>query len=354
MEKSITLFIGALTLSVTAMAQDTLRAWNLFHANDIIVYGNRVQSLAPNVIPGNGGLGQTWTFTTTTFDYLDTMNIVEMQDVPAQYTAMFPQANLAIYRGSNQSSFDFIHTDGGTMMNMLGTAALDPNFGVQTAVYDNPLEYLHWPMYYGVTFADTSMMDRKYPTTGQSDSAWDVNMISMNVQVDGQGTLITSYGSYGVIRVRRDFTYWSQHATHDPNTGWTNFSSTNSTARMYEWWTDSIHIGWLVASMLMNPTNGNVLNYRIQSNYVVNVPEYASDYAVTLYPNPANDVMTITGEVNARWEIRNMEGRVVSTGVLRNETEQIDIASLAAGVYVMQVTNTNGTSGHRKFVRQKS
>lgn len=353
MNRSITLFIAfgcGAVLSTQATAQDTLRAWNLFHANDIIMYGNSEQILSPNVVPGSGGLGQTWIFTTTAFEYLDTMNIVAMQNVPVQYSAMFPQANLAIYHGSNQTTYDFVHSDGGSSMNLLGSASLDPNFGVQREAYVNPLEYLHWPMYYGTTFMDTATINRRYPTTGPSDSAWEVHMIEMEAQVDAQGTVITSYGSYGVIRVRRDITFWSQYATHDPNTGWTSFSSVNSSARVYEWWTDSIHIGWMIAQVQVNPANGGVLGYRILTDYTVDIYDHAPVNPVSLYPNPANDFIFASGEINSRWEIRDMDARLVKSGVMRNNTEEIDIAGLAAGVYVLQMTNEKGEQASRKFV----
>lgn len=343
MKKSITLFVA---LSCAALAgkihaQDTLKAWNLFHANDIIVYGNNDQTLAPNVVPGSGGLGQTWTFTTTAFEWLDTMNVVEMQDVPAQYTAAFPQSNLALYYGSDQTAYDFVYSYGSSLY-VNGSASLDPNFGVQAQTFSDPMEYLRWPMYYGITFADTAQSDWTYPTTGPNDSAREITMIRMEVQVDAQGTLVTSYGSYGVIRVRRDYEYWQTFSTHDPNTGWSTPSPFNFTARTYEWWTDSIHIGWMVASMQVNPANNAVQSYRIQTHYTVDVPAYTPLNPVAVYPNPATDVFQLSAPLQSRWEIIDLNGNVVKSEMTTSTVTSIAVGELPQGVYIVRVTQRDG------------
>lgn len=349
MKNCITLFAAG-TIAMSAAAQDTLHAWNIFNVHDRIVYGNADQVLAPNVVPGSGGPGQTWVFTTVAFEELDTLTVASMTDVPPQYSAEFPQSNLAFYYGNNQNAFDLLHSNGQSLF-IDGTASLNPNFGVLSQEFTNPLEYLNWPMYYGVSFGDTAYSSWKYPTTGQNDSAWEVTMIEMTMQVDAQGTLITSYGTYDILRFRRDYEYWVSYATHDPNTGWSSFSPLNYTTRVYEWWTDSITIGWLVASMMVNPANNAVQSYTIMTDYTVDVLSHAGEISFSLFPNPADQFIRVSGEEHSRWEIRDMDGRAVNSGVLRNKSEEIDISALASGVYVMLLTNENGASGSRKFVR---
>lgn len=351
MKKSITLLAAAGCLGAGAYAQDTLFSWNIFNAGDRIVQGHSNQSLAQNVVPGSGGLGQTWVFTTVGFEYLDTTNISPMGWVPSQYTTEFPQSNFAFHYGMDLTRFDFVHANG-TGLYVDGTASQDPNFGVLSQVFSDPVEYMRWPMYYGITFSDTGYSSYKYPTTGPFDSAWEIVTLDMNVQVDGQGTLITSYGTYDILRIRRDVVYWIQYAAHDPNTGWTPFSPLNFTGRMYEWWTDSISIGWMVASVTTDPTTDSVQSYAIMTDYAVNVPEYTTANLISLYPNPAADFIFVSGEMNLRWEILDMSGRTMSSGVMRNKTEEIDIAALASGIYLMQVTNEAGVRGSRKFVVQ--
>jgi hypothetical protein len=352
MKKSITLLAGlgfGVFCTPDICAQDTLHFWNMFDQADRMIYGNSDQTFAPNVTPGTSGLGQTWTFTTTSFDYMETMNVSSLNWLPSQYTDAFAQSTFAFSYGSSLTAFDFGHINGDGLF-LDGSASLDPNFGVMPRPFSDPLQYLKWRMYYGVGFADTATANWKYATTGQFDSAWEVSTIETTVIVDGQGTLITSYGTYDILRIRRDIDYWTQFATHDPNTGWSTFSPLNFTTTVYEWWTDSIHIGWMVAQVQVNPSNGAVLGYKILTDYTVGLTEHAPLSGVSLYPNPATDVIFISGDIHSRWEIRDAGGNFVSSGMLRNKTEEIDIAALASGVYLIVIVNGKGEPATGKFV----
>jgi len=68
-----------------------------------------------------------------------------------------------------------------------------------------------------------------------------------------------------------------------------------------------------------------------------------------LYPNPANQLLNIEMENNGilnQWSIYDQTGRVVATG---NEL-QIDVAQLTKGIYFLQLIETNGRIGSRKFM----
>jgi hypothetical protein len=61
---------------------------------------------------------------------------------------------------------------------------------------------------------------------------------------------------------------------------------------------------------------------------------------VSLYPNPAIDLVTIKGDENlitSTYIITDLLGKQVLTGKLNNETSSIDISQLNKGIYLFQV-----------------
>ena len=63
---------------------------------------------------------------------------------------------------------------------------------------------------------------------------------------------------------------------------------------------------------------------------------------IAIYPNPADEYITITGIANAAYAITNVTGATVQSGVLTNG-EPLFVGSLAAGFYLLQIDNTTIT-----------
>ena len=75
---------------------------------------------------------------------------------------------------------------------------------------------------------------------------------------------------------------------------------------------------------------------------------------VSAYPNPANTNITFAGVEDAQAiEILNINGQVVASKVLNNETAQIslDISNLASGIYVAKMIGNN-SAGAVTFVKK--
>lgn len=73
---------------------------------------------------------------------------------------------------------------------------------------------------------------------------------------------------------------------------------------------------------------------------------------VGLYPNPANDQITLSNIENGNAvEIINAEGKVVYTGAVNNAVETINVSNLDAGFYTVKVTGNN-TIGINRFVKK--
>ncbi|MFO7862957.1 MAG: C25 family cysteine peptidase [Salinivirgaceae bacterium] len=104
-------------------------------------------------------------------------------------------------------------------------------------------------------------------------------------------------------------------------------------------------------SVVTETINIDVLRYPVGINGINNG-------GLTIYPNPANDVLNINYSLNASEKVNatiyNMNGQVVqqitsgakATG---NHTEQVNIGQLPAGIYYVQV-NLNNNISTQKFI----
>ena len=69
----------------------------------------------------------------------------------------------------------------------------------------------------------------------------------------------------------------------------------------------------------------------------------------SLYPNPAANVVTITGVEQAMVTITDMTGRTVATHTVTDGNNNIDISQMTDGAYFLRITS-NGASAIRKLV----
>jgi hypothetical protein len=65
---------------------------------------------------------------------------------------------------------------------------------------------------------------------------------------------------------------------------------------------------------------------------------------IAVYPNPANNVVTIENAENAQITIVNMVGQVVASQVANSNRESINISDLSNGTYVIRIENGNEVS----------
>lgn len=72
----------------------------------------------------------------------------------------------------------------------------------------------------------------------------------------------------------------------------------------------------------------------------------------TIYPNPANSIVTVTGKNLKSAEVINTLGQRVATVKGQGETLQIDIANLPTGVYFVRITDEEGRKCVRKVVKE--
>jgi len=102
---------------------------------------------------------------------------------------------------------------------------------------------------------------------------------------------------------------------------------------------------------------GSTLNIdRVRFGYV-NLPsainEMTETINVTVFPNPASDVINVASQKNLagyNFQIMDITGRVVSATTLTGETTSVFVADLAKGNYIYKITDkSNGLVKQDKF-----
>jgi hypothetical protein len=84
---------------------------------------------------------------------------------------------------------------------------------------------------------------------------------------------------------------------------------------------------------------------------VTSVPDIDKLAAVKIIPNPANDYVTIDGLNNIqKIELINMQGQVVKTILVNDNSSLIDVSSFANGIYQLKLSSSNQAKTMRLVV----
>ncbi|MDD4150466.1 MAG: T9SS type A sorting domain-containing protein, partial [Bacteroidales bacterium] len=87
------------------------------------------------------------------------------------------------------------------------------------------------------------------------------------------------------------------------------------------------------------------IQYRRESDItIVNNIESEFANAVSIYPNPASETINIVTDNAQTITITNLVGQIVKEISVANEIETIDVSSLNAGVYFVQLAKANETA----------
>jgi uncharacterized protein YxjI len=80
---------------------------------------------------------------------------------------------------------------------------------------------------------------------------------------------------------------------------------------------------------------------------VTGVHSYAENQQIKIYPNPANDVITIESPFFKQAQaisVYDVQGQVVSSINTNAKKTNVDISALTKGVYIVEVKTVNGFS----------
>jgi len=77
------------------------------------------------------------------------------------------------------------------------------------------------------------------------------------------------------------------------------------------------------------------------ANSNVGINEIANEKAITVYPNPSSDKITVSFSSNEKGELQilNLSGQLIFYKEINSMREEIDVSKLPAGVYLITATN---------------
>ncbi|MBN2762347.1 MAG: T9SS type A sorting domain-containing protein, partial [Bacteroidales bacterium] len=98
-----------------------------------------------------------------------------------------------------------------------------------------------------------------------------------------------------------------------------------------------------------NKRVGDVYTFTIN---VISAVDDLIEEGITMFPNPANDQLTIKGLTeNSNVKIMNAVGQLVYNGLIESSKAVINVSSLDNGVYILQI-DANGKVLTTKFIKQ--
>lgn len=262
--------------------------------------------------PGPTGAGVTWNFSSLTFTPIG--NVTVMSPTATPFGASFPTANWSamITAGTNT-----LYTYNNIQPTFQDQIADNITATGGTTYTPNPKRHLVFPFNYGNSYSDT------YQCVSCSPG-------SFTVTYDAYGTLIINGKTYtNVARVANLFGF-----------NYYNYYSTNPVYSIFAY--DS------------SPTSGPTSNYfevtgagvGINENYVVN--------HMSVYPNPANDLVTIQNNnfMQVDFEIYDLLGKNIRTKEHLNQGEiaKVDIANYPTGMYLLKYSDEFGNISFTKLV----
>lgn len=80
--------------------------------------------------------------------------------------------------------------------------------------------------------------------------------------------------------------------------------------------------------------------------FVLSVDEFETPIDISVYPNPARDILNISASENTRMSVYDMQGKLVRTLDILSSLTTLDVSELSRGTYTF-VFEANGTIAER-------
>ena len=82
-----------------------------------------------------------------------------------------------------------------------------------------------------------------------------------------------------------------------------------------------------------------------QSNLVVTKIKEISPLSIQVFPNPTQDIITISSEENKNFQINltNLNGQLLQQVIISQNTTSLDLSALPAGIYLLQAIDQQQT-----------
>ena len=291
----------ALLLGLSVAAALATQAQPVIESANLVPVGFSASlNAAAPVNPGPAGANQTWDFSATPNSPVGTYSRINPADATGNGT--YPTANCvwSIFIGS-AAKYEFYNNSPGNMVQLgeWSSTSTGDNYSA------NPKMLFSFPFSFGNAVNDP------WATTGGSSG-------TVVRTYDGYGTLITPFGTYqNVVRV-----------------------TTTGSASNTVWYNSN------PVFPLMQTEAGNTV---FMSNIVNATPENQAEMAVSVFPNPATDVLFIQApEEVTKVTAINALGQQMQLPVTGSK---VAVHTLTAGVYQLVLSTASGKTGLQRFVK---
>jgi hypothetical protein len=105
---------------------------------------------------------------------------------------------------------------------------------------------------------------------------------------------------------------------------------------------------------IANPAIKDTLTYILNIPVASSIAEAEIKSALSIFPNPANNVINFSNDTNAvvsLVEMTDMNGRVIKSAKINATEGEISVSDLSSGVYMMRITTDQGNAT-KKIVKQ--
>lgn len=298
-----------------------------------------------------GAIGDSWTW--TGWDATEFNVGVEGEDITWDFSGISITGPATLYKNVNPAATPFVGTFGlatlasttddmnysysqvtATQFNNLGAGSV-----AATVSYSNPETILTFPLTYDVTNDDT--FGAMFTSGGISfNRSGDVHM-----EADGYGTLILPTGTFtNALRVKLEEDYG------DESIGLPVAVNIDYNFDNYYWLVEGItgpvlYYGKLETTTLAGSTTVEVGFLNGDAVAAVNDAQL-SDNVITVYPNPASDIIFIGNTLAIDFEyisLYDITGRLVlQSAASNNQIIPLQIFDLPAGIYTLQMSADAG------------
>ncbi|MCC7331588.1 MAG: T9SS type A sorting domain-containing protein [Flavobacteriales bacterium] len=343
-----------LSLTILTNAQIVINQVDFYYGEVNFHHLSDTSNGTTGISPGNSGTNQTWDFSAFTSGNLQDLHSDGYTSISSD--PLFPTANLKatvisnmpgysatrnFYYNINQNGFDYLG---------LTSQASYSGTTFDEIVYEIPYaRLLPFPTQYSTTSVNNFIQEQyglQTPTSPSGvDSTHNRYYRTNDFECDGWGTLITPFGSFNALRVKK--------TTSNIDTSWAKIngvwvmSSTNGTGlpqTSYHWYAEN---GFELASLqLYSTSNPNSWKYTFKSEFPLTVTE-KSVTSIEVYPNPTHSILNINSEENSKILILNLLGETVAEEYLKVGNNSIDVSRLKNGIYFIQTEKGNVS----KFVK---
>jgi len=317
---SIFTFIGLATTAQT-----------LTYANHSPAWGNipfqTAQCDSTGIAPGAAGAGISWNYTPTNLHSLKTYTTSNTMPGNTNY----PSANVSVYSSTTDVAY---HNTNTNSYNYYGGNLVINSFALNV-VYSSPALYASYPMSLNSSTTSATSGTVNLTSPFAVTQAFTGNC---SVLADATGTLNLPGKTFNdIIRVVTSQTLVAGAAATVYLVNYDYYSPSASKAPIYSIQTSTINAAF-------QPSSTQTITTVLNNWTVVGVEEaQTSKIELSVFPNPATTFINFsTASLEATKVIAfDMTGKVVATEIMEMGKTKMNIANLASGVYMYQVTNKN-------------